>query len=97
MRIAQVIRPVAIRAVVHRLLSMADLTRKAVLEQFDRLQKEGELFYAPTEPIREESHGMEVSTIIFFVLFLYLGTRVKIISKSIYIPKVELRMSATYL
>ena len=52
---------------------MAELTRKAVLEQFDRLQKEGELFYAPTEPIKEESHGMEVRKIISF-FFLYLGT-----------------------
>ena len=40
---------------------MASLSRDAILGQFDRLQKEGELFYNPTQPQRVVGEGLEVS------------------------------------
>lgn len=45
---------------------MSALTREAVLEQFDRLQREGELFYASTTPIKQFSGGLEVRIAFFF-------------------------------
>ena len=40
---------------------MANLTRDKVLAQFDALQKDGELLYAPSEVISIKDQGLDVS------------------------------------